>query len=710
MKRWSTQALHQDSTSGEALAPSEASLPIRTRWAQLVLLCLGAVVGALLVASFWSTTHVVEGLAIGALVLWLGFGAVLVFAVLPASRMLRQTSRRLHTLFHAAPWGMYLYDLEPDGRLVLVGANPSADRIIGIDHRPLLGKTLEEAFPALARTDIVERYRAAAAFGTPWRVDAFPYSQGAIRGTFEVHAFQTSPGQMAVTFIDATERERAAEQIRRERDFGNLLIDTMPGPFFLLDEALALRRWNAAVEGLHPGGAAALEGLAVVELLVDGDRDAFARACRRALGGERVLVEAHFRTPNGAVPFHTTMVRLGGGQRQLVGAGLDLSSLRRAEQQRDSLFNHSLDMLCVADFQGHFKQLNPAWARLGWSEQELCARPWLDFVHPDDRERTRAIAERLAVGEPVQGFENRYLAKAGGYRWLSWNSFPLREEGLILAVVRDVTEEKRDQEELERHRHHLEALVREKTAELEQAQRELMVRDRLATLGRLTATVSHELRNPLGVVRTSLFTLNRRLGGTDPAIDRALQRADRHIVRCDEIVEELLSLTRPPEARLERVDLGRWLAQEFVGFPVEPGIEVETSLPGNVEAVADRELLRRAVRNVVANALEAMGSLPTERPRRLGLSVGRTPERVEICVRDTGPGMAEEVRSRAFEPLFSTRKFGVGLGLPIAKQILEQHGGGVEVDSERGRGTTVTLWLPVREVQAHAPAAHPGGG
>lgn len=123
--------------------------------------------------------------------------------------------------------------------------------------------------------------------------------------------------------------------------------------------------------------------------------------------------------------------------------------LSKAEQERDRLFELSLDPLCIAGFDGYFKQLNPAWESiLGWTRAELMSRPYLSFVHTDDREATSRTAEFLTKGKQVLSFENRYQTINGDYKWLSWNSYPLVEEGLILAVVHDVTEQKQAMQEI----------------------------------------------------------------------------------------------------------------------------------------------------------------------------------------------------------------------------------------------------------------------
>jgi PAS domain S-box-containing protein len=121
----------------------------------------------------------------------------------------------------------------------------------------------------------------------------------------------------------------------------------------------------------------------------------------------------------------------------------------KAEVERNRYFDLSLDMLCVAGFDGKFRELNPAWQKtLGWSIAEMKQAPWLSLVHPEDREGTIRAGEKLSRGEAVLGFENRYRCKDGTYKWLSWNSYPLPEEKLMFGAIRDITERKKSEEAL----------------------------------------------------------------------------------------------------------------------------------------------------------------------------------------------------------------------------------------------------------------------
>ena len=128
----------------------------------------------------------------------------------------------------------------------------------------------------------------------------------------------------------------------------------------------------------------------------------------------------------------------------------------------DRFFAVSIDMLCCLDFNGHFKRLNPAWERtLGFTPAELMSRPFIEFVHPDDRERTLKQNSAVKTGEHAVGIENRYLCKDGSYRWLLWNAASDSQERVIYSVARDITAKKRAEEERERLMRELQSALAE---------------------------------------------------------------------------------------------------------------------------------------------------------------------------------------------------------------------------------------------------------
>ncbi|MFB2924009.1 PAS domain-containing sensor histidine kinase [Aerosakkonema funiforme] len=147
-----------------------------------------------------------------------------------------------------------------------------------------------------------------------------------------------------------------------------------------------------------------------------------------------------------------------------IGVQNDITSRKQAQEERDRFFTLSLDMLCVAGFDGYFKQVNPAWEKtLGFSQEELLAKPFIEFVHPHDREGTLLELEKISQGADTIAFENRYLCKDGSYKWLSWNGISIPEQELCYANARDIT----DRKQLEAARASTEAALRASEAKFQ---------------------------------------------------------------------------------------------------------------------------------------------------------------------------------------------------------------------------------------------------
>jgi PAS domain S-box-containing protein len=165
-----------------------------------------------------------------------------------AELRLQVSEERFRSIVNSSPMGLHMYRLEADGRLVFTGSNPAADTILGVDCRGFIGKSIEEAFPPLAKTEVPERYREAASRGTPWHVEQIEYQDELIRGAYEVHAFQTAPNTVTVMFLDITDRKRAEEALRTseeryrqlfERNLAAVYRSTIDGRILDCNEAFA---------------------------------------------------------------------------------------------------------------------------------------------------------------------------------------------------------------------------------------------------------------------------------------------------------------------------------------------------------------------------------------------------------------------------------------------------------------------------------------
>jgi PAS domain S-box-containing protein len=193
------------------------------------------------------------------------------------------------------------------------------------------------------------------------------------------------------------------------------------------------------------------------------DRPRWDEWTARLRGGEPGQQEYRIVWPDGSTHWvrESISVSPAGGQAwRLDGVIADFTERRRLEEDLDRFFTVSLDLLCIAGLDGRFKRLNPAWeATTGYTIEELLSRPFMDFVHPDDRGRAEAELQQLSTGVETIRFENRCVCKDGSFRWLSWTARPVLERGLIYAAARDITERRLDAEALARERNLLRTLM-----------------------------------------------------------------------------------------------------------------------------------------------------------------------------------------------------------------------------------------------------------
>ncbi len=233
----------------------------------------------------------------------------------------------------------------------------------------------------------------------------------------------------------------------------------------------------------------------------------------------------------------------------------------------------------------------------------------------------------------------------------------------------------------------------------EHTQGRMLRQERLATIGQLTAALSHELRHPLGASRSAMDAIKLLSPQGDPRLKRAIALAERSQKRSEKIIDELLSFTRVQALNAEDTLIDDWLGRFLDELPMPPGIAQHRALDSAAACGVDRDRFRQALANVIDNACQAMEIPPPgqSQSRRTLLSIAtrQANGRLEITIGDNGCGISPDELANIFEPLYSTKSFGVGLGLPVAKQILEEHGGGVRLNSEVGRGTEVVLWLPL---------------
>jgi PAS domain S-box-containing protein len=364
-------------------------------------------------------------------------------------------------------------------------------------------------------------------------------------------------------------------------------------------------------------------------------------------------------------------------------------------RERDRIWNVSQDLLLVADPDGIWRTVNPAWTRtLGWSEAELLDRTseWLE--HPDDRGTTGAQIAKLSSKEPTVRFENRLRHKDGSYRWLSWTR--VLDAGHVYAVVRDVTAEKAAAEQLKA---------------TEEALRQSQ---KMEAVGQLTGGIAHDFNNLLTGIVGSLDLLKTRLrqGRTD-GVTRYIDAAMTSANRAAALTHRLLAFARRQPLVPKSVDADQLVVslEDLIRRTIGEAIDLVIVASDDLWTTScDPNQLESALLNLAINARDAMPgggtlTISTTNVRLQGATADRSlspGDYICIAVADTGTGMSADVAARAFDPFFTTKPLGqgTGLGLSMIYGFARQSGGHATIDSRLGQGTSVKLYLPRHQGEA----------
>ena len=450
------------------------------------------------------------------------------------------------------------------------------------------------------------------------------------------------------------------------------LLDTLEALDF---PAIALRPATAELTRMNTAARKLLGGEDWLERVHPGDRAMLENACKAS------APRAEFRATGDQLKFRRVQIELRRRGSITIGVLIEAVSQSSGEGELDALFEALPFELWERDAQGVLIRQNALslehWgARLG-SNVDGMGMP------EETVQLWREINARVMNGEVVSWPMN-YVVDGKQVHYVNMVA-PVREGGRICGVVGVNLDETATRE--------AERKLSASLEELAQAQSNLVRRERLAALGELAAVVAHEVRNPLAAIYNSLSTLKHRLT-LDPEASVLFAIIEEEAGRLNRTVSDLLSYVKPlvPERRPD--DLAE-LARDVVRNTVtEPAIDSEVIAEPKLELVsADPVLMRVALSNLVTNAVQSMprGGKITVTLREVS---HEKRDVVAIAVHDTGKGIPPAVLPRVFEPFFTTRASGAGLGLAVVRRIVEAHDGLVTAESDEQRGTVFTVLLP----------------
>ena len=416
--------------------------------------------------------------------------------------------------------------------------------------------------------------------------------------------------------------------------------------------------------------------------------------------GEVSVVEEMNHSTNGiarAVSSHKARMVLADGSTYLVGTNFDLTEIMKREEQYRALAETVPVGVIQFEENGTVSFANPlllASFNFGTEDHTLASfhealgKP-VGFPGEASRQECQ-LTDR-------KGHIRRVLVISSGWLYLAKGG----KRSAIVSIV-DISENaelKRINDEVSRLNKDLASSVQQ----LRDAQEALVKKGRMEQMGQLTATIAHELRNPMGAIRTAAFVLGRKVQDKGLGVEQQVQRINNGIGRCDAIITQLLDFSRTKKVSAQPGDLDAWLVRivEEDAKRLANCITISCVLGLDNKMVPfDQTRLQRAIVNLISNASEAMvgnGDKPLDTvvEPRIEVATAIEGEFATISVTDNGPGMSAEVLAKTRDPLFTTKSFGTGLGVPAIEQIAVQHGGELEITSQPGRGARFVLRLPL---------------
>jgi PAS domain S-box-containing protein len=385
---------------------------------------------------------------------------------------------------------------------------------------------------------------------------------------------------------------------------------------------------------------------------------------------------------------------------RLIGTAEDITERKKAEaalfsseKRYHRLFETSQDGIMARDLNGCMIDCNQAYAKMvGYSKEELMRLP-VDELLPEKwhEQRNRIFREVLETGDSAV-FEREYRRKDGVVFPASVRSWRLTDEnGEIIGVwsiVRDITRQKELERKLQDYAANLEKLVKVRTMQLKDA-------ERLAAIGSTAGMVGHDIRNPLQAIVGDLYLAKSDLAAIPENEEKAglqesLAEIEKNVEYIDKIVQDLQDFAKPLNPVARETDLEDACNEVLFKSDIEENVEASYEVQNEAKKlISDPDLLKRILSNLVSNAVQAMPM-----GGKLMIQGFKDDDAVVIMVEDTGVGIPEEVRSKLFTPLFTTKAKGQGFGLAVIKRMTEALGGSVTFESEVGKGTKFIVRLP----------------
>lgn len=518
--------------------------------------------------------------------------------------------------------------------------------------------------------------------------------------------------------FDISERELAKESLQKEKEFIDTALDSQIDTFFVFDPVSGKAiRWNKAFRKISGYSDEEIASLKVPDTYFSNeDLNKTISFVKKVLKKGTGKIELELVSKDGSLVPTEYLVSVVKNEEDssnyFICIGRDISERKQFEKallEREFILKESQRVARLGSFVTDFKK--GIWESSETLDDifgidknyDRTVEGWLNIVHPDYKKTMSNYLNNFVIAKQ-QPFNKEYkIARIDNNkeRWVhGLGEVEFDDKGNILKMtgtIQDIAERKKVEEQIKNQNVVLEKAVQKKQQEMELMMERLIRQEKLAAVGQVSGNIAHELRNPLGAIKQSVFFLNR-LVETD-RLDSSLAKVREHldllkieIDESDRVITELLQSTKIGPLEKSQTDLQSVISEVLKRYQIEKNIKLKIELkPEPFILWADPLQMRQVILNLLSNGIQAVSG-----SGKITISAKKIAKNKKcvIKIQDDGPGVAPENLNKVFEPLYSSKPKGIGLGLSICKQIIESYGGSIKLTSRAGKGTTVRLELP----------------
>lgn len=621
-------------------------------------------------------------------------------------KALVDSEQRSRNLIETSPMGIFIYQVNEAGELMLIEANPATESILGFDTRSYIGKGIEDLFPNIIDTELPDRYKKAAVTGESWSTTDLYYKDNQIAGAYDFVAFQVAPGQVAVMFSDITARKQTEQKLKESEEKHRAIFQNIQDVYFEMAPDTTILEVSPSVSKISQYKREDLIGKSIDHLVVD---EKIINTLLKLLfeRGELNDFDVPLKDRDDRLLYCSVNIKIetdsDGAPIKAIGSLRDITERKLAREHISKLeraVEQSPSSIVITDLDGKIEYVNPRFTEMtGYTKEEAIGQnPSIMKSGEHDKEFYKELWDSIRTGNEWRGeFLNR--RKDGTTYWEMASISPVRNDldqiTHYIAIKDDITEKKNIEQQL------LEA--KEKAEES----------DRLKSA--FLANMSHEIRTPMNAI----------LGFSELLQHEGIQPGDRqeYIKLINDkgndlmnIISDLIDISRIEAGDMKLVKthirINNMILEIFEQVKKEKALkgkdEVQVRFRIREDAeysiLSDKNRLRQVFNNLLGNALK----FTNEGYIELGYDL--MDDHVRFYVKDSGIGITPENQKVIFERFrqednsYTRKHGGTGLGLAISKQIVELLGGEIGVESKPDQGASFYFTLPLERTTEPLPS------